>query len=517
MPRLGKARVDRSPVGGSSWHARPLAAGLVRLTITVAPIVAAVAAGVTTTRIWDRPRGVGAQLGWLATSVGAAVVASYLLARAARRLLPLATLLKLSLAFPDRTPSRFAVALRAGTLSNLEARATRLTEAGSDVPMAHAAKEVILLAVTLTRHDRGTRGHSERVRALTDVLAEELRLSPADRDRLQWAGLLHDIGKVAVPTAILNKPGPLSDQEWEVMRRHPEEGARLLAPLAAWMGPWADVVPQHHERYNGTGYPRQLSGDEICLGARIVAVADTFEVMTSARSYKRPLPAAAAREEISAKAGDLFDPAVARALLNVSLGRLRWITGPIAWLLAWPVFDRVGAVTQALQPAVQSSLGAAAAGTLAAVVAMSPAAPASLATGPVPQPEAAAPSAQPASVAPAVVVDLAEAADVANAQQESVDRALAPPAPVPLQATPVASAPSTSPVVQTPATSTEEPSVDSVPPPEGPPHAALGTGTHQVSAELPDAVPSVPVALTVDAAPLPTALPDLEAPAPSAQ
>src|SRR5207237_7952695 len=104
------------------------------------------------------------------------------------------------------------------------------------------------------------------------------------RDRPQWAGLLHDIGKVAVPNTILDKPGPLAAEEWEVMRRHPADGAKMLAPLAEWLGPWAGVVSQHHERFDGSGYPYGLRGEEICLGARIVAVADTFEVMTSARS-----------------------------------------------------------------------------------------------------------------------------------------------------------------------------------------------------------------------------------------
>jgi len=164
---LGKARVEDPPTGGS-WQSRPLAAALVRLGIAAVPAAAAIAAAFATTRLWARPHTVAGQAGGL----GAAVAASYLVARAARRVLPLVTLLKLSLAFPDRTPSRFAVALRAGTLSDLKAQARRLTDAGADVPIAQAASEVILLAVALTSHDRGTRGHSERVRALTDVLAE---------------------------------------------------------------------------------------------------------------------------------------------------------------------------------------------------------------------------------------------------------------------------------------------------------------------------------------------------------
>src|SRR5438874_5298195 len=124
MPSLGKACADDPAAGG--WHSRPLTAALVRVGIAAVPAAAALAAAFATTRLWARPHTVAGQAGWWAGGLGAAVAASYLVARAARRVLPLVTLLKLSLAFPDRTPSRFAVALRAGTLSDLKAQARRL-------------------------------------------------------------------------------------------------------------------------------------------------------------------------------------------------------------------------------------------------------------------------------------------------------------------------------------------------------------------------------------------------------
>jgi len=319
------------------WRARPVAAFSVRAAISLLPLAGAFAAGLAVTTSWQRPHDIAGLLSWWTVSLAAAAGASYLVARAARRLLPLATLLKLSLTFPDRTPSRLAVALRAGGISNL--RATRDRLADKDIPVAEAATEALVLATALTRHDRATRGHSERVRALTEVLAVELGLPAEDRERLRWAGLLHDVGKVAVPSSILNKPGPLTDDEWQVMRMHPVESERLAEPLRPWLGEWTDAIGQHHERFDGTGYPHALAGADINFGARIVAVADTFEVMTAARAYKRPLPAGAAREEISSHAGTLFDPDVARALLNVSLGKLRWGVGPLAWLATSPLLN----------------------------------------------------------------------------------------------------------------------------------------------------------------------------------
>ena len=134
-----------------------------------------------------------------------------------------------------------------------------------------AAETVLVLIGALSIHDRRTRGHSERVRLLADALADELDLAPADRDHLRWAALLHDVGKLVVPHDVLNKPGPLDQDEWEIMRRHPEEGDRVVTPLKGWLGEWGSVIAEHHERYDGTGYPQGLAGDEISWGARIVS------------------------------------------------------------------------------------------------------------------------------------------------------------------------------------------------------------------------------------------------------
>ncbi len=203
-----------------------------------------------------------------------------------------------------------------------------------------AAEKIVSLAATLSAHDRKTRGHAERVRAYTDLMAEELRLPDDDRDRLRWSALLHDVGKLTVHADVLNKAGQLSEDEWELMRQHPLEGAKLTAPLAGWLGQWANTIAEHHERFDGRGYPHGLGGHDISTGGRIVAVADSYDTMTSVRSYNKPMSTDAARAELAACAGAQFDPVIVRAFLAVSVSRLRAVA-PLAWLGSLP-FGNLG-------------------------------------------------------------------------------------------------------------------------------------------------------------------------------
>jgi HD domain-containing protein len=323
------------------WVGRPFLAGLVRFAILLVPTASGVAAGVLLARTLPRPSGV-ALVGWLLAVLGTSILTVRLVERIARRLLPLAALLKLSLAFPDHAPSRFKLARQAGNIRVLEQRVREAREHGLDPDPARAAETILSLVAALSAHDRKTRGHSERVRAFTDMVAEEFDLSPADRDRLRWSALLHDVGKLEVPSATLNKPGKPDEAEWESLKRHPLEGERIAAPLTPWLGEWAAAIGMHHERWDGGGYPRGLSGEQIGLAARLVSVADSFEVMTAARSYKRPMTPNAARRELQKCAGKQFDPQVVRAFLGISVGRLWWTVGPTSWVAQIPFMLGIG-------------------------------------------------------------------------------------------------------------------------------------------------------------------------------
>ena len=317
------------------WAGRPFLASLVRLVVLLVPLASGVAAGAVLARSMPRPSGV-ALVGWVLAVLGASTLVVTIVERLARRLLPLATLLNLSLAFPDQVPSRFKLARQAGNIRLLEQRVREARELGLDPDPSRAAETILSLVAALSAHDRKTRGHSERVRAFTDMVAEEFDLSPADRDRLRWSALLHDVGKLEVPSATLNKAGKPDEAEWENLKRHPLEGMRIAAPLLPWLGEWAAAIGMHHERWDGGGYPRGLAGDQIGLAARLVSVADSFEVMTAARSYKRPMTPTAARRELQRCAGKQFDPQVVRAFFGISVARLWWTVGPTSWVAQIP-------------------------------------------------------------------------------------------------------------------------------------------------------------------------------------
>lgn len=172
------------------------------------------------------------------------------------------------------------------------------------------------LSSALDTRDSETEHHSLRVTAYADRLAQELGLDPAEREVLRRGAILHDVGKIGVPDAILRKPGALNDAEWQQMRRHPELGAQMLAGIG-FVAPALPVVRHHHERWNGAGYPDRLVGEQIPLHARIFAIADTLDAITSDRPYRAARPVDEARAEIVRCAGSQFDPRVVTAFMAV--------------------------------------------------------------------------------------------------------------------------------------------------------------------------------------------------------
>src|SRR5215510_1259114 len=172
------------------------------------------------------------------------------------------------------------------------------------------------LSATVDARDAYTAGHSRRVQQLALAIGRELGLSQAELDLLGHAALFHDIGKLAIPDAILLKPASLTEDEWALMQRHAEEGARIIDRL----GFLQDAVPairHHHERYDGTGYPDRLAGEEIPLGARIIHVADALDSMLTTRIYRAARPAREAMEELKRSAGSQFCPRCVAALERI--------------------------------------------------------------------------------------------------------------------------------------------------------------------------------------------------------
>src|SRR5690606_16887267 len=167
-----------------------------------------------------------------------------------------------------------------------------------------------------------TRGHSERVGHASMMIARELGMDDERVEVLRFAGILHDVGKLGVPTRLLTKDGPLTPEERRVIELHPEYGHEMVRGIS-FLGEAREAVLHHHERMDGTGYPYGLTGGQIPESARVVAVADAFDAMTSTRSYSRARPVPVALRELQRCAGDHFDPRMVTALVRGS-GRDGW-------------------------------------------------------------------------------------------------------------------------------------------------------------------------------------------------
>jgi putative nucleotidyltransferase with HDIG domain len=180
----------------------------------------------------------------------------------------------------------------------------------------------LLLGDVLEADDEYTGVHSQGVVGLSVAVADEMGLSSAERRRVEFGALLHDVGKIAVPKHIINKPGPLTDDEWVVIKTHTIEGQRMLDRVGGLLSDVGRIVRSSHERWDGGGYPDGLAGKEIPLGATIVSCCDAFNAMTTDRPYRPARSLEEALAELDAGSGTQFNPAVVEVLTRV-VGRLR--------------------------------------------------------------------------------------------------------------------------------------------------------------------------------------------------
>ncbi|MEP7004144.1 MAG: HD domain-containing phosphohydrolase [Chloroflexota bacterium] len=203
------------------------------------------------------------------------------------------------------------------------AQATALRGALAETERTYDAT-LAALSSALDVRDTETEGHARRVVRYMELIAEVLQVPTAQHATLRRGALLHDIGKIGVPDHILRKPGALTDNEWTTMRTHPDLGAKIIANVP-FLAEVAVIIRAHHERWDGNGYPDGLASEGIPLGARVFAVADSFDAMTSDRPYRRGRQLDAALAEIERCSGTQFDPTVVRAFLVVPLDRIEAI------------------------------------------------------------------------------------------------------------------------------------------------------------------------------------------------
>ena len=210
------------------------------------------------------------------------------------------------------------------TVLELKGKNAELNEANADImQMAARVTETYngtleALVLALDARDRETKGHSLRVTQYALTMARQMGVDENSKEwvDLQRGALLHDVGKIGVPDYILHKPGPLTPEEWDEMKRHPHIGHGMLKDIAFLSGA-ASIVEAHHERFDGKGYPNGLAGSETPLGARIFTIADAFDAMTSDRPYRKALSSEEARNEVLTNSGTQFDPKAVQAFLLV--------------------------------------------------------------------------------------------------------------------------------------------------------------------------------------------------------
>lgn len=237
-------------------------------------------------------------------------------------------------------------------------------EEGRQTDLREVVEKLSAVAAVFEAQDRYLDGHSRRVACHSALVARRMGLSREEVGLVRAAAAVHDVGKLRIPAAILDKPAALTDEEFELIKRHPDEGAALVAPLCD--PGLTSIVRHHHERLDGTGYPAGLAGDQIPLGARIVAVADTFDAITSARPYRPPAPHRRAIEILRREAGTQLDPEAVDVFIRCYAGRRSVMVWAALSSGIQGAFAASGQATAALRGGLSSLAGA---GATAATVA----------------------------------------------------------------------------------------------------------------------------------------------------
>ena len=205
---------------------------------------------------------------------------------------------------------------------NVEDKTKALKVALSEIEAAYNTTLQALVAA-LDAREHETSDHSLRVVRFSEAIAQRMGMTESEMLEISRGALLHDIGKIGVPDSILLKPGPLDPTEWEEMRNHPKIGFNILKKIDFLKGP-SEIVLSHHERFDGNGYPNKLAKDAIPIGARIFAVADTLDAITSDRPYRKARSFETAQTEIKRCSGTQFDPEIVRVFLSIGEEEFLW-------------------------------------------------------------------------------------------------------------------------------------------------------------------------------------------------
>lgn len=204
------------------------------------------------------------------------------------------------------------------------------------IMQAIPTRTVLALVAIAAAHDQGTDEHARRMMRSADATARELACTDEEVNMLQLAALFHDIGKIGVPNTILHKLGPLNEEEWGIMRLHPQIGAQILVQIGGIFRTLAPIVVAHHERWDGKGYPFNLAGEQIPLASRILTVVDSYDAMTSRRPYHEPMSREQAEQELLRCSGSQFDPRIVEAFLRMLSKRQKDVSVKSAQLaLIW--------------------------------------------------------------------------------------------------------------------------------------------------------------------------------------